>query len=302
MPGTRSRHRSGYLVFLIPGLILSTAVVVVPLAMTIGTSFTRWQGVGAPTWIGFDNYVQLAHDPSFWASFVHIALLIVAMAILPTLIGLALATVLFEYIAVTLGNRTASVLRAGFYLPQVLPVAIAGVVWGWILHPGYGALNSLLQAIGLSSLTRNWLGDPNDALYSVMAVMVWVQIGYPVVVFMAGLQRIDPELYEAAALDGATWRQRFIYLTVHLLRPDIYVVLVTTTIAALKVFGQIFVLTRGGPGTATLVPSYFAYKNFFEKANVGYGSAISTVLTAIILALTLWFLRLQASGERARPR
>jgi raffinose/stachyose/melibiose transport system permease protein len=298
MPRRRSERGSGYLVFLIPGLILSTAVVVVPLAMTIGTSFTRWQGVGAPTWIGIDNYVQLARDPSFWASFLHIVLLIVAMAIIPTLIGLVIATVLFEYVAVTLGSRTASVLRAGFYLPQVLPVAIAGVVWGWILHPRDGALNSLLQALGLSSLTRNWLGDPHDALYSVMAVMIWVQIGYPVVVFMAGLQRIDPELYEAAALDGATWTRRFRHITVHLLRPDIYVVLVTTTIAALKVFGQIFVLTRGGPGTATLVPSYFAYKNFFEKANVGYGSAISTVLTAIILALTLWFLRLQASGAR----
>jgi raffinose/stachyose/melibiose transport system permease protein len=302
MPGTHVERRTGYLVFLIPGLVLSTAVVVVPLAMTLGTSFTRWQGVGAPTWIGLDNYVQLARDPSFWASFLHIGLLIVAMAIIPTLIGLVLATVLFEYVAVTLGNRTATVLRAGFYLPQVLPVAIAGVVWGWILHPRYGALNSLLEAIGLSSLTRNWLGDPHDALYSVMAVMVWLQIGYPVVVFMAGLQRIDPELYEAAGLDGATWSQRFRHITVHLLRPDIYVVLVTTTIAALKVFGQIFVLTRGGPGTATLVPSYFAYKNFFEKANVGYGSAISTVLTVIILGLTLWFLRLQASGAREGMR
>jgi len=295
----RPRQRSGYFVFLIPGLILSTAIVVVPLAMTVATSFTRWQGVGAPTWVGIDNYVQLAGDPSFWASFLHIALLIVAMAILPTLIGLVLATVLVEYVGVAFGDRTASVFRAGFYLPQVLPVAIAGIVWGWILHPGYGALNSLLQAIGLSSLTRNWLGDPRNALYSVMAVLVWVQIGYPVVVFMAGLQRIDPELYEAAGLDGATWRQRFTWITVHLLRPDIYVVLVTTTIAALKVFGQIFVLTRGGPGTATLVPSYFAYKNFFEKAQVGYGSAISTVLTVIIIVLAFVFLRLQNRAEKA---
>lgn len=298
----RRPRRPGYLVFLIPGLILSTAVIGVPLAMTVATSFTRWQGVGAPRWIGLDNYVQLAGDPSFWASFLHILLLIVAMAIVPLMIGLVLATVLVEYVAVAVGHRTASVFRAGFYLPQVLPVAIAGIVWGWILHPGYGALNALLRAIGLSALTRNWLGDPHDALYSVMAVMVWVQIGYPIVVFMAGLQRIDPELYEAAGLDGATWRRRFTDITVGLLRPDIYVVLVTTTIAALKVFGQIFVLTRGGPGNATLVPSYFAYKNFFEKANVGYGSAISTVLTAIILGLTVVFLRLQAGGERPRAR
>jgi len=295
----RGLGRSGYLVFLIPGLVLSIAVVVVPLAMTIGVSFTRWQGVGMPSWIGVSNYLRLAHDPSFWASFRHIALLIVAMAIIPMLVGLVLATILFDYVAVAFSSRTASVFRSGFYLPQVLPVAIAGVVWGWILHPSYGALNSLLQAVGLSSLTRNWLGDPRYALYSVMAVLVWVQIGYPVVVFMAGLQRIDPELYEAAEIDGATWRQRFTSITVHLLKPEIYVVLVTTTIAALKIFGQIFVLTRGGPGDATLVPSYFAYKNLFENANVGYGSAISTVLTVIILGLSFVFLRLQARGERS---
>src|ERR1044071_1913827 len=218
MRRTRRSRRPGYLAFLIPGLILSTAVVVVPLAMTFATSFTRWQGVGTPSWIGLDNYVQLAGDPSFWASFLHIALLIVAMAIIPLLIGLVLATVLFEYVAVAFGARTASVFRAGFYLPQILPVAIAGIVWGWILHPGYGALNALLRAIGLDALTRNWLGDPHDALYSVMAVMVWVQIGYPIVVFMAGLQRIEPEIYEAAGLDGATWRQRVTPTTVHLLR------------------------------------------------------------------------------------
>ena len=99
-----------------------------------------------------------------------------------------------------------------------------------------------------------------------MGVLIWVQIGYPVVMFMSGLQRVDPELYEAADLDGAGWWQRFRRITVHLIQPEIYVVLVTTTIAALKVFGPIFVLTRGGPGNATLVPSYFAYQNFFEKA------------------------------------
>ncbi|HKE17223.1 MAG TPA: sugar ABC transporter permease [Kofleriaceae bacterium] len=302
MTSKRSPSRSGYLVFLVPGLVLSTAVILVPLAMTIATSFTRWQGVGAPTWIGLDNYARLLHDPSFWASFRHIALLIISMAVIPTLIGLVLATVLFDIVAVAFGSRTASLFRSGFYLPQILPVAIAGVVWGWILHPSYGALNSLLEAIGLSALRHNWLGDPDLALNSVMAVMVWVQVGYPVVMFMAGLQRVDPELYEAAEVDGATWWQRFRTITIYLLRPEIYVVLVTTTIAALKIFGQIFVLTRGGPGNATLVPSYFAYKNFFEKASVGYGSAISTVLTAIILALTYAFLRVQARGELTERR
>jgi raffinose/stachyose/melibiose transport system permease protein len=294
----KSRSR-GYGVFLIPGVLASVAVIVVPLVMTVGISFTRWPGIGTPEWIGFDNYTRLLHDANFWASFGHILSLIVAMAVIPTLLGLLLAAVLFDYVAKVFGNRWASLLRSGLYLPQVLPVAVTGIVWGWILHPSYGALNRILDSVGLSSLARNWLGDPKYALFSVMAVMIWFQLGYPIVMFMSGLQRIDPELYEAADLDGANWWQRFRAITVHMIRPEFYVVLVTTTIAALKVFGQIFVLTRGGPSNATLVPSYFAFKNFFEKAQVGYGSAISTVLTVIIVVLAFVFLRLQTRADRS---
>ncbi|MFB9234118.1 carbohydrate ABC transporter permease [Plantactinospora siamensis] len=292
-------RRGGYAVFLIPGVVAAVAVIVVPLVMTVYVSFTRWTGIGAPEWVGLANYRRLFADATFWASFGHILGLIVAMAVLPTLLGLVLAAVLFDYLAPVFGNRWASALRSGLYLPQVLPVAVTGIVWGWILHPSYGALNRILDSAGLGSLARNWLGDPAYALPSVMAVMVWVQLGYPVVMFMAGLQRVDPELAEAAALDGAGWWERFRRISVPLIRPELYVVLVTTTIAALKIFGQIFVLTRGGPSNATLVPSYFAYKNFFEKFNVGYGSAISTVLTVLIVALAILFLRLQDREQRA---
>jgi raffinose/stachyose/melibiose transport system permease protein len=219
--------------------------------------------------------------------------------VVPTLLGLVLAAVLFDYVAKAFNNRWASVFRSGFYIPQVIPVAVTGIVWGWILHPDYGALNKILDSIGLSGLAKNWLGDPQYALYSVMAIMIWFQLGYPIVMFMSGLQRIDPSLYEAADLDGASWWQRFRKITVYMIRPELYVVLVTTTISALKIFGQIFVLTRGGPSNATLVPSYFAYKNFFEKAQVGYGSAISTVLTVIIIVLAFVFLRLQNRAEKA---
>jgi raffinose/stachyose/melibiose transport system permease protein len=291
--------RKGYAPYLIPGVLASLAVIVVPAVMTVYVSFTRWSGVGSPSWIGFDNYTRLFHDANFWASFGHILLLIVAMAVVPTLLGLVLAAVLFDYVAKgRSGTRWAALFRSGFYIPQVIPVAVTGIVWGWILHPEYGALNRILDSVGLSALAENWLGDPKYALYSVMVIMVWVQIGYPVVMFMSGLQRIDPELYEAADLDGASWWQRFRKITVYQIRPELYVVLVTTTIAALKIFGQIFVLTRGGPSNATLVPSYFAYRNFFEKAQVGYGSAISTVLTVLIVVLALVVLRVQNRAQR----
>ncbi|BAL88948.1 putative ABC transporter permease protein [Actinoplanes missouriensis 431] len=296
---TKTKSR-GYALYLIPGVLASLAVIVVPLVMTVYVSFTKWTGVGSPRWVGFDNYTRLFSDTLFWQSFGHIGLLILAMAVVPTLLGLVLAAVLFDYVAKHFGDRWAGALRSGYYLPQVLPVAVTGIVWGWILHPDYGALNKIFESIGLGGLTRNWLGDPDYALYSVMAVMIWFQLGYPVVMFMSGLSRINPELYEAADLDGASWWQRFRKITVYMIRPEFYVVLITTTIAALKIFGQVFVLTRGGPSNATLVPSYFAYKNFFEKAQVGYGSAISTVLTVLIVVLAFVFLRLQHRAEDAK--
>jgi raffinose/stachyose/melibiose transport system permease protein len=296
-PRGRDR-RGGYALFLLPGALLAVVVIVIPLVSTVGISFTKWTGVGTPEFTGLDNYVKLFHDANFWASFRNILLIVVAMAIVPTLLGLVVAALLFDFVAPRVGDRFARVLRNGFYLPQVLPLAVTGVVWGWILHPQYGALNSILDSAGLGSLARNWLGDEAYAIYSVMGVMVWVQIGYPVVMFMAGLQRVDPELYEAADLDGANWWQRFTRIAVHQIKPEIYIVLITTTIAALKVFGQIFVLTKGGPGNATLVPSYFAYKAYFERADVGYGSAVSSVLTVLIVVLTWAFLRVQTRGER----
>lgn len=295
--GHHPARRDSYAAFLLPGTLAFLAVVILPFAMNTGISFTDWRGVGTPDWIGLDNYRRLAGDAAFWESFRHSVAMVVAMAVLPTALGLVLAAALFDFIGKHFGSRWAAVLRACFYLPQVLPIAVAGIVWSWILAPENGSLNELLKAVGLGSLQQDWLGDPDLALYGVMAVMVWVQIGFPLVVFMAGLQRVDPGLYEAAELDGAGWWRRFWHITLPQIRPEIYVVLVWCTIAALKVFGAVYVLTKGGPGGATNVPSYFSFQNFFEKTQVGYGSAVSTVLTALILALALAGLRLQTRAE-----
>ncbi|RNF79252.1 carbohydrate ABC transporter permease [Streptomyces botrytidirepellens] len=293
-----SRQREyPYTLFLIPGALAFLAVIVVPFLMNTGISFTHWQGVGTPEWAGLDNYRTLLDDDAFWESFRHSLAMVVAMAAIPTALGLVLAAALFDFVGKHFGSRTASVLRACFYLPQVLPIAVAGIVWSWILAPEDGALNDLLKAVGLGSLRHDWLGDPDLALYIVMGVMVWVQLGFPLVVFMAGLQRVDPSLYEAAELDGASWWRRFWHVTLPQIRPEISVVLLWCTIAALKVFGAVYVLTKGGPGGATNVPSYFSFQSFFEKTQVGYGSAVSTVLTVIILALALVALRLQTRAE-----
>jgi len=209
-----------------------------------------------------------------------------------------LAAMLFDLIGKKFGGRLASFLRATYYLPQILPVVVAAIVIGWIMRPENGALNIFLKAVGLGSLQHNWLGNPDTALISIMGIMVWVQLGYPVVIFMAALQRVDPELYEAAELDGANWFQRFRSITVSIIRPEIYVVAVTCTIAALKVFAPVYALTRGGPGTSTMVPSYYSYSQFFQTEQVGYGATISTALTVLIVIITFFFIKAQNRAER----
>jgi raffinose/stachyose/melibiose transport system permease protein len=292
-------RRASYAVYLIPSAVLFTIVIIVPFLMNIGISLTTWDGIGRPRWTGLGNYTKLLSDGDFWASFEHNIALIVAMAIIPAFIGLVLASALFDLIGRRFGPRTASVLRACIYLPQVLPFAVAGIVWAWILAPDDGALNQFLGKVGLGSLREDWLGDPKLALYSVMAVMVWVQIGFPLVIFMAGLQRIDPSLYEAAEIDGASWWRRFWHITVPQIRPELYVVLLICGIAALKSFDKIYILTKGGPGGATTVPAYSSWQNFFEKTQVGYGASIATVLTLLIVALTALFLWRQGRSEES---
>lgn len=298
IPQRGSRGSGSYWLYLLPGFLLLTAIVVVPLVWNFYLTFTSWRGIKPPVFIGLENWTRLATDEKFWASFGNSVWMIVAMVILPTLIGLILAALLFDLVGRKFGGKVASFLRATYYLPQILPAAIAGIVIGWILRPQDGALNTILESIGLGALTHNWLGSPDTALISIMVVLVWIQIGYPVVVFMAALQRVDPELYEAAELDGANWLRRFQAITVSIIRPEVYVVTLTCTIAALKVFGPVYVLTRGGPGTATNVPAYYAYSQFFQAQQVGYGATIATALTLVIGVVAVLFVRAQASSER----
>ena len=154
----RARVRSGrgvYWLYLIPGAVLFLGVIVVPFFMNLYYSMTRWAGIGDPKWIGFDNYTRLFTDETFWLSFRNSVAMIVAMVIVPTLIGLLLAAVLFDYLGKRFDGRVASVLRATYYLPQILPVAVAGILWGWVLNPQTGALNVILRSLGLESWALN---------------------------------------------------------------------------------------------------------------------------------------------------
>lgn len=202
--GTYAQHRRGYYLYLVPGAIGFTLIVLIPQIANFVLSFTAWKGVGTPRWIGVQNYQKLLTDDQFWGSMIHTLMFIVSMTIIPVAIGVVLASLLFDYVRDQFGERVSNLFRAGFYLPQILPITTAGVLWGWILSP-VGVANIVFKAIGLGGLAQNWIGDATWALPSVSLMIVWIQVGYCLVVFMSGLSRVDPSLYEAAEIDGANW-------------------------------------------------------------------------------------------------
>lgn len=298
----RTRRQHSYWWYLVPMIIGTLAIVLVPFGMNIWYSLFQWKGGLAPMrWYGAGNYLDLLADAQFWLAFKNSVFMIIGIVVVPTLIGLVLAAMLFDHLGREFGPRVAATLRALYYLPQILPIAVAGFVWSWVLATQNGLLNSVLAALGDTS-PPDWLGDPDIAIYAVMLVLVWLQIGYPVVVFMAALQRVDPELYEAASLDGAGWWRRFTAITLPQIRPEVFVVVITATVGALKVFAPILILTGGGPEGSTVVPSYYSYRNFFELSKVGYGSAIATVMSVVIFVIAgvlMWLQRRDTEGKDA---
>ncbi len=287
-------NQSGtYYWYALPGVAAFLTLVGGSFAYNIYLSFNNWQGIGKPEWIGLKNYQDLIHDHTFWISFLHAFEFIFAMSIAPTFLGLLVAALIYDFIATYFGNAISTFLRISLYVPQIIALPVVGILWSWMLSPNVGVINTILRKIGLSSLALNWLGQSSTAMLSLSVMMIWIQIGYTVVIFVSGLARLDPYLDEAAQLDGATWFQRFRIITIPQLYPELSVVLLTTTVAALKVFGPVYVMTGGGPGDATQVPAFFSYFHFFSTLRVGYGAAVATVLALILTVLAIGLLRLQ---------
>ncbi len=288
-----TRRVNPYVWYVIPGVLAFLVVIGGSFGATIYTSFTSWNGLGTAKFVGLKNYITLMGDEVFWQSFLHAGVFVITMALIPSALGLFVAALLFDYIAPRFGARISAAMRAMFFVPQIIPITVSGVLWVWLLSPNDGVINTILRNIGASNIALNWLGDPKYAIWAVSAMLIWIQIGYSIVIFMSGLSRLDPSMSEAAQLDGATWFQRFRMITFFQVRPELSVVLLTTTVAALKVFAPVYVMTQGGPGNATTVPAFFSYYQFFTTTKVGYGSAVATVLALILTVIAIVILNVQ---------
>jgi raffinose/stachyose/melibiose transport system permease protein len=283
LPSKKVRRENfvGWL-FTLPALFMYAFFVLVPFLLTILYSFFRWNGVGPMTWIGLKNYVSVLQVPNLVGTIFNAFWLVVWFSFIPVGLGLIVASVIHR---VAIG-RFGTVARTVLFLPQVIALVAAGIIWGWLLALP-GLINQLLQAVGLSVITRAWLGDFHWALPSVGIVGVWVLLGFCIVLLQTGMAKIDPSLYESARLDGASWFQEFLTITVPLLRYEIGVCLTVTVIAALAAFDIIWVTTAGGPGNSTSGPGIQIYILAFTQRAIGLASALAVMLMVLVVIVIL---------------
>ncbi|MFB4357895.1 sugar ABC transporter permease [Pantoea sp. BS_4] len=267
--------------YLLPAVLVYGLFLLLPLLASLGISFTEWDGISMPVFAGVANYLRMFSDPVFWIALGNNAILMLFYTLLPISVGLLLCSFLYE----TRNNTERSVLRILFFLPYIMPMAVLGVVWRWLYNPAFGPIDQFLRAVGLPQLAMSWLGDFTWALPAVGMVATWYFFGFCLVLFMAGLQRMDPSLLEAADLDGSSRRRKFMRITLPGLRPELRIALLLTVIASLKAFDLVYVMTQGGPGTSTMVTNIFMYKQGFDLHYFGYASSVAVFSMMIVLGI-----------------
>ena len=292
-PGGRGRpgepRRVAYL-YILPAVVVFVLFVLYPLIRSGWFSLYDWDGLGTGVWAGAANYQAVFTEPALRGAFVHSLVLIVFYAVIPVVLGLMLAATMSRARMAGLGF-----FRVVLFLPQVIPMVVVAVAWRQIYEP-QGPLNGALRAVGLDGIARPWLGDYATALPSVGLVGTWIGTGLCLILFLAGMAKIPRELYEAARLDGAGRMREFVTITLPSVRGEVSVALTLTVIAAIKTFDLVYVMTSGGPGRQTTVPSYEVYNNAFLIGRVGTAAALAIVLTAVVFVATVVINRI---GERA---
>ena len=290
-PGARQRAVAGWL-FVLPALAMYGLFVLTPLTQTVRYSLYRWDGIGRATWVGLSNYRTVLEDPDLLGSIFNSFRLVVFFSFIPVVLGLLAASVIHRVVK----GRFGSVARTVLFLPQVIPLVAAGIIWGWLLSLS-GLVNQTLDAIGLDSLTRAWLGDFDWALPAVGMIGVWVLLGFCTVLLVTAMSKIDTSLYEAARIDGAGWFAEFRAVTLPGVRYEIGVCLTVTVVAALAAFDIVYVSTGGGPGNSTAVPGIQIYILAFLERQVGLASALAVLVTLLVLVVILPIQRLTRQGS-----
>jgi ABC-type sugar transport system permease subunit len=293
----RSQRVAGYL-FVLPTLLLFLAFVGYPIVQTVFLSLTKWTGFGPKTVVGLDNYTRMVADPVARHALVVTLLFTAATTVIQTVLGIAIAVLVNE-----VWRKVGIVVRTILFIPGIVSFVVSGVLWKLIYDPNIGTLNRFLGAVGLEGLQHTWLADRSTVLPAIIVVAIWGAIGMNMLIFFAGLQGIDPGLYEAAQVDGANAWQRFRHITVPELRVVTAIVISLGLLNGFKVFDIIFVMTGGGPNHASEVFGTYLYSLAFGSTSgslpqYGYASAFSVVVMIMCILAVLVQMALTRRADR----
>ena len=285
----RHQRRLVPYIFIAPNLLVFTVFVLVPIVFAFYISLNEWSLIGTPEFVGLGNYVEMLGDGQFWRSLYNT--LIYTVGTVPTSIALGLL------VAVGLNRKLPgrALLRSLFFVPVIISLVAVALIASWMFNDNYGVINVALGALGFEGVP--WLSSPVWAMPSLIITTLWIRVGFCMVIYLASLQSIPAELYDAAQVDGATsWRQ-FRHITWPLLGPTTFLLLILNVIYSLHVFDLIYVMTGGGPGSSTTVLVQYIYQMAFQESEMGYASAVGVVLYAMLLAFTVFQWRMTRQGD-----
>ncbi|MBC7824306.1 MAG: sugar ABC transporter permease [Candidatus Parcubacteria bacterium] len=285
------RQLTPYL-FLLPALLILGLTVFYPAIQAFYLSFTRYDLIDSPQWIGVANFRRLWADPIFWQTLRNTVLYLVCVVPILVIAPLGLAILVNQKL------RGIRWFRVAYYTPVIISMVVAGIAWKW-LYADNGLLNQFLKFSGLSTEGIPWLTSPDWSIFSVMVVTIWKGLGYYMVIYLAGLQSIPEDLYEAAAIDGSDGFRKHWDITIPLMHPYLFLVAVISAISATKVFEEIYIMTQGGPLNSSKTIVYYVYEQAFQSLEISYACTIGLVMFMIILALSVLRLGVQRWEQRA---
>ena len=283
----RYRDFSPYL-FVVPALLVYAGFFVYPLIKLVELSLYKWDGILERRFVGLRHYQKLLGDDRFWDALSHNFSWMIAAVIIPVLFGLFLAILLSRS---SMYGRI--LFRTIFFMPQVLSSVTVSLIWQWIYNPTYGAINVFLTAIGLEHLAQGWLGDSDLVLPALFIAWSWVHYGFTMIIFIAAIDAVDEVLFDAAKVDGASWWQQFRHVLLPSIRGALTTIILVTAISSFQVFDMVYVLTRGGPGDASLVVPVYMLESAFTLRKVGYGATVAIAMGLVIVGFSVLFLVLR---------
>ncbi len=270
--------------FLIVPLVIYLVWVIAPMFYTFYLSLTDWDGLSTPNFIGWRNYQRLLKDPVFHLSLQNNLKWVISFITIPVVAGLALAMALNRSIP---GEK---IIKASLYSPMVLSLVVSGLMWSWMYHPASGLINSILRLMGLDAMAMGWLSEKKLVMWAIIIVAIWRQVGYVMVLYLAGLQSVDPGLVDASEVDGASGWQTFRHVIFPLLAPVTVIVVIVSITDSLRAFDLVSVMTRGGPYNSSSVLANFMYIEAFNNYKMGYAATIAVILFLISLVFIFIYL------------